>query len=368
MRIAVLFVVLSVVPLALAAEPENVSLKKLNDDPSVFQGKHVRVQAQVSGTITEKPAFAWLTVKGKKLVIDGSKVNKEGINFVIRTKDKDRLLKELVDGKYTRARITASVRKSKVAWLAVVSAIHVESAPNDRGNSVDAETSINERKNDEVKKTNPRSGNVEDWRIEELLESYDPAQADNRIARELEKRSKGKRFLVFKKNCSVDIPSSVILYEELRKGFSEREWFEAGGTLCKIYKVGVGPQELFDENPLYPGEPLRLDRTCEHTQRKWDEVPLAVRQVLYLALTDSKELTIEKAADAHYVLDQVKGKNAAESEKWVKERYPHAFSAYAEKKERNLLPTLKINSDKLKAGKTEPKKEAKDETRKDGKP
>lgn len=357
MRVALLFPVLTVVPLAIAAEPEFVALKKLNDDPSVFQEKIVRVRAGVSGTSTEKPDYTWLTVKGKLVDIKGNTVNKDGINFVIRSEDKNQLLQKLQDGKFTRATITATVRRQDGAWLAVVSSISLEKPPQQ---SPQPSPPQNEQR--------VPLGNIEDWTLEQLLSRYDPEIPDDKVARELEKRSKGKRFIVFSKDRSVDVRSSEFLFKELRKGFSERDWFEVDGTNCKIYKVGVGPHELFDENPLYPGEALRLDGMCEHTQRKWAQVPLSVRQVLYLARTDSKELTIEKAADAHYILDQIKDKNAAESEKWVKDRYPQAFSAFGERKERNLLPALKISSVKQEKEKAETKKEEKkEETRKESK-
>lgn len=75
---------------AASAEPDIVSLKKLNDDSSAFRGKVVQVATQVSGTATEKPKFVWLTVKGKALKVEGSRVNEEGINFVVPKKDSDR--------------------------------------------------------------------------------------------------------------------------------------------------------------------------------------------------------------------------------------------------------------------------------------
>jgi hypothetical protein len=202
----------------------------------------------------------------------------------------------------------------------------------------------------------PLPFDVADWSTKQLLEHYDPAESDNKVGRELERRGKGKRFIVFNKDRSADVGSSEFLFKELRKGFPEREWFEVAGTLRKTYKVGTEPGELLDENPLYPGQALRLDETCQKTNRKWQGVPLIVRQVLYLAITDSKELKIERVADAHEIMDKIKGKTVSDSEAWLKERYPQAFREYGEKKDRNQLPILKISSDKAKSGQAEPNK------------
>jgi len=49
-------------------------------------------------------------------------------------------------------------------------------------------------------------------------------------------------------------------------------------------------------------------------------------------------------------LDKIKGKNATDAEQWLRERYPLAYTAYEEKKERNRLPLLQISSEKLKGG------------------
>lgn len=189
---------------------------------------------------------------------------------------------------------------------------------------------------------------VADWTIVQLLERYDAGESDNRVGRELDKRGKGKRFIVFKTDRSVDVKASEFLYKELRKGFDERQWYEVDGVLAKTYKVGHEPEDLFDENPLFPGQVLRLDGSCQKTNRKWAGVPLFARQVLYLAITDSKELTIDKLSDAHDVHDRLKGKDAKDLNEWLKERYPAAYVSYESKKGQNQLPVLKISSDKLK--------------------
>jgi hypothetical protein len=148
----------------------------------------------------------------------------------------------------------------------------------------------------------------------------------------------------------VDVKSSEFLFKELRQGFKEREWYEVNGVLCKTYKVGVEPAALLDENPLFPGKALRTDESCQITERKWTGVPLLVRQVLYLAIVESKELKIDNAGQAHDILDRLMGKNAADTETWVKQRYPQAFRCYGERKQSNQLPTLKMSSDRLKTG------------------
>lgn len=356
MRFALPLVVILLAPsLVVAAEPD-VTLKKLNDHPSEFEGQTVRFRARVVGPATEKPGGFWLTVQAGMVTIEGDKVNKEGINILIRRRNNQQLLEKAEQVKDREATITVTIRKPRKTWFAIVSAIDIE-------NTV-ARTPPNPPEAKE--KAPPPTGPVEDWSLEQLLSRYDSAEPDNKVARELDKRSNSKRFLIFKKDRSVDVSSSAFLFKELRKGFSEREWYQVGGDLFKTYKVGVVPQELFDENPLYPGEPLRLDGTCEHTQRKWTDVSPIVRQILYLAITSSKELTIEKNADAQYVLDQLKDRNTAEAEKWVKERYPRAFLAYEEKKDHNQLPILKITFDPQKQGKAATQKGDKKETGKTG--
>lgn len=106
---------------------ELVPLKMLNQDPAQFEGKTVVIRARVSGTVVEKPRkWLWLTVKGKEVTIEGGQVNKAGINFVVAKENKERLLTGLRDGDFARATITATVKKGKPGWLAVVSDIKLD--------------------------------------------------------------------------------------------------------------------------------------------------------------------------------------------------------------------------------------------------
>jgi hypothetical protein len=184
--------------------------------------------------------------------------------------------------------------------------------------------------------------NVADWSIKQLLENYDPTEADNKVGRELQQRGRGLRFVIFKADRTVDVKSSEFLFRELKKGFKEREWYRTGGTVYKTYPVGVEPDALLDENPLFPGQALRPDESCQKTERKWAGIPQSVRQVLYLAITNSKELQVEKVGDAHDILDRLMGKDSTEAEAWAKVRYPKAYRLYGALNEQNQLPALKI--------------------------
>lgn len=83
---------------------------------------------------------------------------------------------------------------------------------------------------------------------------------------------------------------------------------------------------------------------CDKTERSWEGIPLPVRQMLYLAVTKTKEVKIGQVDDAHNILDKLAAaQNDEDKEKWVKSRYPKTSLLYEELKARNELPSLKMS-------------------------
>ena len=65
---------------------------------------------------------------------------------------------------------------------------------------------------------------------------------------------------------------------------------------------GDKKKEMVDENPIYAGRPLRPDGTCDQLNRSWEGVPLAIRQIIHIAINDTRELMVSHTA-AHDLLD-----------------------------------------------------------------
>lgn len=177
--------------------------------------------------------------------------------------------------------------------------------------------------------------------FKQLLELYDPADADNEIGKRLREVSNGQRFIIFQ-NGKVLVEPSATLLDEIRQGFPDREVFMVEGQPLKTYRVGERPGNYADENPLYPGRALRPNGDCDQTNRNWTGVDDEIRTLLYLAVKDTGELKISRLKDAHDALDLVIGKSKEEARRAICTYYPHACQQYNELKEIGQLPSLKL--------------------------
>lgn len=172
----------------------------------------------------------------------------------------------------------------------------------------------------------------------ELFGAYDPRE-ENAVATRIKTLAKDRPCVVFNADGTVNVEESAKLVNALRDGYEAVELVVVNGAPAKVYKVGQRPGNTADENPLYPGRKLRPGHVCDQTQRSWEGVPREVREIIYLARTYTREITISSLSDAHAVLDLATGDNAFAK---VQQRYPNAVLRHAALQETGQVPTLKV--------------------------
>jgi len=139
--------------------------------------------------------------------------------------------------------------------------------------------------------------------LPELVIAFDPEEPTNPVAKRLKEISKGQKFIVYSSGRTVFVEATTVLLKEIKQGYTHRDQYEGKET----YAIGDLPDNYVDENPLYPGRPLRPDGTCDQTNRSWSGIAKNVRQLVRLALL-TKEIDIHSAgghARANDVLDLV---------------------------------------------------------------
>lgn len=184
----------------------------------------------------------------------------------------------------------------------------------------------------------PVSGKKADkMTLRELVEALDPEDSSNSVGQRLATISKNQPFIVYLDGRLVDVESTFKLIQEIKGGYPGREDFDVGGTIKKVYRLGDLPENYADENPLYRDRPLRPDGTCDQTGRSWEGVPLAVRQLVRVAM-DEGELNVSHEV-AHNTLDIVMEKDAL---KKLRQRYRKAAVQFDELAKTGDLPSLKI--------------------------
>jgi hypothetical protein len=169
-----------------------------------------------------------------------------------------------------------------------------------------------------------------------LLECYDPS-IDDAVAQALNKKSGGKPFLVFR-DGKIDVRESTIQLENLMAGLPSQPFVMVGSVPHQTYCVGQAPERIFDENPLMPGQPLRLNGTCPYTEFDWSGNSLEVRQMVRLAITSMKT---DKDAIISILLNTIysdQGKLFA----GLSKRWPKAALQFMELKQTGNLPSLKM--------------------------
>ncbi len=175
--------------------------------------------------------------------------------------------------------------------------------------------------------------------ISELLERYNPRDVKNAVGKRLADVSDGKRCIVFDNNGKVNVAVSEGLINDSIDGHAELTSTFIDGIPTPVYKVGERPDCYADENPLYPTRALRSGENCDQTGRSWDGIAVIVRQLLYIARSQTNELKINSLDDAHAALDKAVSDNA---EKVIRQRYPKASLKFDESSSLGKLPVLKL--------------------------
>jgi hypothetical protein len=170
-----------------------------------------------------------------------------------------------------------------------------------------------------------------------LIQQYKVGESDTPVAKRLIELSKGKAFLVLQ-GGSINVEESHKLLQEIIKGYEEREIVVIDDRPFKPVRIGDKKKEMVDENPIYRGRALRPDGSCDQLNRSWDGVSAVVRQVIYVAINDTREIVVSHTV-AHDLLDKAL---ASDSEKTFRQRYPKASTRLDELVEEGKAPTLKI--------------------------
>ncbi len=174
----------------------------------------------------------------------------------------------------------------------------------------------------------------------ELVENFDPEDHTNKLAKRLTEMSKGKAFVVYSDGRTLDIDNTHKLLLEVKKGFPARETITIDGKVKTVYKVGSMPDMLADENPIYPGRPLRPDGTCDQTNRSWDGIPNEVRQFVRVGRDHGIKVDgIERAND---IIDFILREPTTAFTR-LAERYSKACVKFNSLKDTGDLPSLRVS-------------------------
>lgn len=186
-----------------------------------------------------------------------------------------------------------------------------------------------------------------------LLERYNPRELENAVSKRLREIGGNKRFIVFKSDGTVNAPESNKMLEFLRRQHPEVETTVINGVPTRFYRLGEVPPgtNLAEENPIFAGRPLR-DGVCDQLNRSWQGVPLAVRQLIYLAVNRTGEMSrTPLVPNAHAILDLALD---ADAERKIRQRVSKASLLWDDLNAKDELPKLRIDLTKSVGGQANP--------------
>jgi hypothetical protein len=178
---------------------------------------------------------------------------------------------------------------------------------------------------------------LDDLGAEELIPLYNPIKK-NAIYNSLVKKLGDKKVIAFKPDSNnVAIEETINYIVDLNDGYPEEESIEVDGEPVRLYSLGVLPDQEVEEDPLFPGSPLKRGRSLNN-RVNWADVKLEDRQFLRVLL-EAKGIdpndrirvteTIREVSTGHLVN--------------LGAMFPEAYLEFKELKKKGELPKLTMS-------------------------
>ena len=175
-----------------------------------------------------------------------------------------------------------------------------------------------------------------------LLGLYAPDKPNDPISVALKERFGTEPVVAFDDDGKVNVAATVEYASGIEQGFPKTDTVNVNGRLVKLWPVGIKPDVMVEEDPLFPGNPLRNGVSVTN-HRNWSKVTQPDRQFCRLVLEqgaidpsnhEAVLRLLERAQDGD-------GAKAAPNRK-LEDAYPEIGLLWREKCKRDELPKLKI--------------------------
>ena len=179
---------------------------------------------------------------------------------------------------------------------------------------------------------------LDDLGPEELIPLYNPIKK-NAIYNALTKKLGNKNVIAFKPDSNIVAIDETINYiVDLNDGYPEEESIEVDGELVRLHPLGVLPNQEVEEDPLFPGSPLKRGRSLIN-RILWTGTDLGIRQFFRLLLNE-KEID---PTDRLRISELLKDNLFISGNTRLKDLFPEAYLTFKELKKKGELPKLTIS-------------------------
>lgn len=177
---------------------------------------------------------------------------------------------------------------------------------------------------------------IDDADASTLIANYLPGKPNDPVTVALRKRFNDQKVIAFTSDGKVAIEETFNYIADLEQGFPPQDAIEVNGALERLWPVGVVPDMMLDEDPLFPGSPLRNNRSIVN-QRNWSKVDFEARQLCRIIIDNDHVDTNDREAVIKLIERAEKGVKA------LQEIYPDDDLDFRELKKQNNLPKLKVS-------------------------
>lgn len=187
----------------------------------------------------------------------------------------------------------------------------------------------------------------EDLGPEELIPNYNP-QKDNRITKALKKIFGDKNVVAFKPDSKqVAVEETVNYIVDINNGLPEENAIEVNGELVRLYPIGKVPDQTVDEDPLFPGEPLKRGRSIIN-RINWSEFGKTERQFARI-LVDEEDINPDDKVHVRQLMADLR-----DGMDRLKVEYPESYMIFKELQKKDGLPKLVLSMDEASGKKNDP--------------
>lgn len=170
----------------------------------------------------------------------------------------------------------------------------------------------------------------------DLLPYYKPDKPNSPISIVLKKRYEHKPVIAFNPDSrDVAIEETINYITDLEMGYEEEDTIEVNGSLVRLYPIGKIPNQVIEEDPLFPGKPLKRGRSIVN-RINWSAITLDVQQFCRIIVKREEIDVNDKFAVKKLIEMALKGMDE------LKKTFPEVDLEYRERKKEDNLPKLRL--------------------------
>jgi len=174
---------------------------------------------------------------------------------------------------------------------------------------------------------------LEDADPMQLFKLYLPDKPSDPVSTALKKRYQDKPVVAFRDDGTVALTETIQYLSDLEQGYPASENVMVDGKLAKLWPVGVRPSTMVEEDPLFPGQPLRNNySTVNH--RNWAKVSLCERQMCRI-IVERGDIDPNNQDAVLRLLERAEASS-------LDVAYPGADLEFRERAKKDTLPKLKV--------------------------